>query len=152
MREICSDSRGHLKTQIEHKESGVHLLADVGSDIDLSREWCRPRRTRCRAPSALHINWANGRGGRQARRSSFGDRGDPLGVHCKRFSGAAGLFDAGIAPQPIGVPSAVRALDDRERIAEGADLTLFRGDRAGSDGNDEGKGNRSLGEHGGISY
>ena len=64
-----------------------------------------------------------------------------------------GLF-ACVAAQPIGVPGAVSALNDRSRITEGIRrtwLTLLRGDRARTNGDDDGQSNRGLGEHGGIS-
>ena len=64
-----------------------------------------------------------------------------------------GLF-ACVAAQPVRVPGAVSALNDRSRITEGIRrtwLTLLRGDRARTNGDDDGQSNRGLGEHGGLS-
>jgi hypothetical protein len=61
---------------------------------------------------------------------------------------------ARVTSQPVGVPDTVGALNNCMRAAKGiprAQLTLLRGDRGRSKGNDEGESDRGLREHGGVS-
>jgi hypothetical protein len=60
-----------------------------------------------------------------------------------------------IASQGVRVPDAMSTVDDWRRASirvRGAVMTLFRGDRPRTDGNDDGYSNRGLGKHSGISH
>jgi hypothetical protein len=94
----------------------------------------------CAAIGARAILVTLVRGGR-ARTPQSGDNSDR--------AAKTGLLGR-IAPQAVRVPDAMSALDGWRRATirvRGAVVTLFRGDRARTDGNDDGQCNRGLSEH-----